>query len=248
MRLPKVLDELASFGTHERSTWEMIARRLRDGGDLPRTKRGHGAGHVTASDLATLVIAGMGASSAVEASAVVKRLRALSANPCKIDVRRYAPALLDLPQPIKVPASMRPVEAVVRQRTFGQAMDALMANGPMIHKALTAYAETKSRLVDTDQQRDAVRKHIFEVALTINGPKPSASLWFQERHVLSGPEADNHYPFDRTEYTLYHGMWGFSALPDRLDEEHLGWTSQTVLDARAIFRLAALVQNDEATA
>ena len=66
--LPQLLDALADLGGHDRATWEVFARKLRDAGDLPRSKRGAGASPATAEDAAKLLLAGMTTDSPARAS------------------------------------------------------------------------------------------------------------------------------------------------------------------------------------
>src|SRR4051812_38888419 len=117
MRLPKVLDQLAEFGAHDRKTWEVFARALRDSGDLPRTKPGMGAAHITVEELATLVLAGLVTASPAKAAHAVRHYR-------KLPLRRAFE-----PPPLQLSAHL---SAAFSQPTFGQALDVLIGAGRAI--------------------------------------------------------------------------------------------------------------------
>ncbi|MCJ2030931.1 hypothetical protein MKK50_16295 [Methylobacterium sp. J-043] len=77
VRLPALLDLLATFGGYERATWEVFARQLRDSGHLPRSKRGRGAQQATLRDAAKLIIAGMATSNPTRCDDAMERISRL---------------------------------------------------------------------------------------------------------------------------------------------------------------------------
>lgn len=144
--LPKVLDVLAGMeGGHDRATWEVFSRKLRDAGDLAPSKRGAGASDVSPGDAARLLIGGMATDSPARASECVRRFWPLQ---LQAHAEFSAFAVLD----------------GCRLDTFGEAVEDLIEHALPIGASLAKRAMGKRRRpVDVAQLRGS-----FEAKLSVD--------------------------------------------------------------------------------
>lgn len=71
-RLPAVLNALEKIGGHDRKTWDVFARKLREAGELAPTKRGAGATSLDAEQIAKILLAGMATDSPAKGPDMVR--------------------------------------------------------------------------------------------------------------------------------------------------------------------------------
>jgi hypothetical protein len=118
-KLPKLIEALAEVDERPRSTLEYIARIVREGGELPTTKRGSGAADMTLRDAANFLIGASAAeASPKDAPKLVRLYRALS-------VQAYT-------QPAEDGAMKRVATLISKSKTFGDALERLIEASPLI--------------------------------------------------------------------------------------------------------------------
>lgn len=118
-KLPKLIEALAEVDERPRSTLEYIARTVREGGELPTTKRGSGAAEMTLRDAANFLIgASVAEASPKDAPKLVRLYRALS-------VQAYT-------QPAEDGEMKRVATHISKSKTFGDALERLIEASPVI--------------------------------------------------------------------------------------------------------------------
>ncbi|MCV0384255.1 MAG: hypothetical protein K5799_12550 [Erythrobacter sp.] len=132
-KLPSLVTALAEVDGRERKAIDHIARTIREAGYIPTGKRGSGAADMTEREAANFLMALNGADTPKDAPLAIDRFRSLRQfyKGSSADFRHYVDSFEGQPEA---------VQAVADSRTFGQALEGLVAGVPSLAESFYQFA------------------------------------------------------------------------------------------------------------
>lgn len=167
-KLPKLIEALAAVDERPRATLEYIARIIREGGELPTTKRGSGASDMTLREAANLLIGVSVAEAAPkDAAALVGQYRTLS-------VQAYS-------QPVEESLIKTLANHISASQNFGEALERLIEASPVVLAIFKVFVDAAFCAPCTDEKRTYAHKgllygHHARVEVKFVRPIPYANV------------------------------------------------------------------------